>query len=60
MILCGEFGVGKSSLFRRFMSNTFTTATDRKSTMGLDNYGKIYNVGEKKLKLQLWDTGGKS
>jgi len=59
VILCGEFGVGKSSLFRRrFMSNTFTTATDRKSTMGLDNYGKIYNVGEKKLKLQLWDTGG--
>ena len=29
VILCGEFGVGKSSLFRRFMSDTFTTATDR-------------------------------
>jgi len=58
VILVGEYGVGKSSLFRRFMSNTFTTATDRQSTMGLDNFGKVYNVGEKKLKLQLWDTGG--
>ena len=29
VILCGEFGVGKSSLFRRFMSDSFTTATDR-------------------------------
>eukprot|EP00092_Neocalanus_flemingeri_P023374 GFUD01025342.1.p2 GENE.GFUD01025342.1~~GFUD01025342.1.p2 ORF type:complete len:212 (+),score=55.65 GFUD01025342.1:159-794(+) len=58
VILCGEFGVGKSSLFRRFMSDTFTTATDRKSTMGLDHYGKIYNVKGKELKLQLWDTGG--
>lgn len=58
VILCGEYGVGKSSLFRRFMSNSFTTATDRKSTMGLDNYGKVYNVNNKQLKLQLWDTGG--
>ena len=41
VILCGEFGVGKSSLFRRFMSDSFTTATDRKSTMGLDHYGKV-------------------
>ncbi|XP_023340959.1 ras-related protein Rab-2A [Eurytemora carolleeae] len=58
VILCGEFGVGKSSLFRRFMSNSFTESTDRKSTMGLDHFGKKYTVGEKDLKLQLWDTGG--
>jgi len=58
VILCGEYGVGKSSLFRRFMTNTFTTSTDRQSTMGLDNYGKVYSVKNKQLKLQLWDTGG--
>jgi len=58
VILCGEYGVGKSSLFRRFMTNSFTTATDRQSTMGLDNYGKVYAVNNKQLKLQLWDTGG--
>ena len=58
VILCGEYGVGKSSLFRRFMSDSFTTATDRKSTMGLDHFSKVYDVSEKELKLQLWDTGG--
>jgi len=59
VILCGEFGVGKSSLFRRFMSDTFTTATDRKSTMGLDHFGKNFKVGtDREIKLQLWDTGG--
>ena len=40
------------------MSNSYTEATDRKSTMGLDHFGKKYTVGEKDLKLQLWDTGG--
>merc|ERR1712141_608017 len=59
VILCGEFGVGKSSLFRRFMSDSFTTATDRKSTMGLDHFGKNFKVGtDREIKLQLWDTGG--
>ena len=58
VILCGEYGVGKSSLFRRFMSDTFTTATDRQSTMGLDHYSRVYSAEERELKLQLWDTGG--
>ncbi|KAB0798405.1 hypothetical protein PPYR_09398 [Photinus pyralis] len=58
VILCGEYGVGKSSLFRRFTNNTFVTATDRQSTLGLDHFDKTYNVGDKSLKLQLWDTGG--
>ena len=31
---------------------------DRSVTLGLDNFSKIYDVGEKALKLQLWDTGG--
>ena len=58
--MVGEYGVGKTSLFRRFATDSFTTATDRASTIGLDNYGKVYEVcdGTKALKLQLWDTGG--
>ena len=40
------------------MSDTFTTSTDRKSTMGLDHFSKVYDVENKELKLQLWDTGG--
>ncbi|KAH8408458.1 hypothetical protein KR215_005818 [Drosophila sulfurigaster] len=58
VILCGDYGVGKSSLFRRFTNNTFVTETDRKSTLGLDHIDREYNVGDKQLKLQLWDTGG--
>ncbi|XP_044268009.1 ras-like GTP-binding protein YPT1 [Tribolium madens] len=58
VILCGEYGVGKSSIFRRFTNNTFVTATDRKSTLGLDHYSKTYRVCDRDLKLQLWDTGG--
>ncbi|KAF7284038.1 RAS oncogene family member RabX6 [Rhynchophorus ferrugineus] len=58
VILCGEYGVGKSSLFRRFANNTFVTATDRKSTLGLDQFKKMYYAYGKNVKLQLWDTGG--
>lgn len=58
MILCGDYGVGKSSLFRRFATNTFVTDTDRKSTLGLDHIDREYSVNEKQIKLQLWDTGG--
>ena len=63
VILCGEYGVGKTSLFRRFSNNVFVKATDRASTLGLDHFGKVYSVGEegnggKEIKLQLWDTGG--
>lgn len=34
VILVGDFGVGKSSLFRRFMSDTFVASNDRKATLG--------------------------
>uniref|UniRef100_A0A1B6KJB0 Uncharacterized protein n=1 Tax=Graphocephala atropunctata TaxID=36148 RepID=A0A1B6KJB0_9HEMI len=58
VILCGEFGVGKSSLFRRYAFNSFVTSTSRQSTLGLDHFNKEYNVGGKNIRLQLWDTGG--
>uniref|UniRef100_A0A336MJS1 CSON002158 protein n=1 Tax=Culicoides sonorensis TaxID=179676 RepID=A0A336MJS1_CULSO len=58
IILCGEYGVGKSSIFRRYATNTFTTATDRASTLGLDHIEKTYTLNEREIKLQLWDTGG--
>lgn len=53
IILCGEYGVGKSSIFRRFANNTFVTATDRKSTLGLDHFYKTYRIGDKDLKVDL-------
>lgn len=51
VILCGEYGVGKSSLFRRFTNNTFITNTDRKSTLGLDHIDKDYRVDDKQIKV---------
>nr|CAI5864231.1 unnamed protein product [Callosobruchus analis] len=58
VILCGEYGVGKSSIFRRFTNNTFVANTDRKSTLGLDHFSKLFNASDRDIKLQLWDTGG--
>lgn len=51
VILCGEYGVGKSSLFRRFATDTFVTATDRKSTLGLDHIDKEYTVDGRPIKV---------
>jgi len=70
VILCGDYGVGKSSLFRRFTNDTFVSANDRKSTLGLDFFNKAFCTEDghnqtpcecppsSKVMLQLWDTGG--
>lgn len=69
IILLGEFGVGKTSIFRRYSQGTFvdTSAMDwsqyRESTLGLDNYSKkfecaIDNNSTKTISLRLFDTGG--
>lgn len=51
VILCGDYGVGKSSLFRRFTNDTFVTATDRQSTLGLDHIEKVYEIQDKRIKV---------
>lgn len=56
VILCGEYGVGKSSLFRRFATNTFVTSSDRKSTLGLDHFSKTCRVNDKDIKVCLCFT----
>ncbi|KAL5022159.1 hypothetical protein ScPMuIL_001314 [Solemya velum] len=58
IILCGEYGVGKSSIFRRFLNDTFTTDKCKKSTVGLDQHSRPFTVGGMEVKLTLWDTGG--
>lgn len=69
IILLGEFGVGKTSIFRRYSQGTFvdTSGMDwsqyRESTLGLDNYSKKFECttdsGETKtISLRLFDTGG--
>jgi len=58
VVLCGDFGVGKSSLFRRFVFDTFVENGGRSSTLGFDHHDKNYHVEGKDITLQLWDTGG--
>lgn len=48
VILVGDFGVGKSSLFRRFMNDTFVASTDRKATLGQHLMREIF-IGSKKF-----------
>lgn len=69
IILLGEFGVGKTSIFRRYSQGTFvdTSGMDwsqyRESTLGLDNYSRKFecqmvNNSTKTISLRLFDTGG--
>lgn len=69
VILLGEFGVGKTSIFRRYSQGAFvdTSGMDwnqyRESTIGLDNYVrkfecKLPNNETKTIGLRLYDTGG--
>lgn len=69
IILLGEFGVGKTSIFRRYSQGTFvdTSGMDwsqyRESTLGLDNYSKKFECTTdsgktKTISLRLFDTGG--
>lgn len=52
VILCGEYGVGKSSLFRRFAQNSFVASSDRASTLGLDHFDKVYKVTGREIKVK--------
>ncbi len=51
VILCGEYGAGKSSIFRRFLDNSFTENAGPRSTIGLDHIAKLFKVGNKSLKV---------
>lgn len=69
MILLGEFGVGKTSIFRRYSQGTYVDTSDmdwneyREATLGLDNFCKTFDCitdsGEsRKINVRLYDTGG--
>ncbi len=56
VIITGNFGVGKTSLFRRFITNTFN---DKYSTsIGVKVDKKVVKVDEQELSLLLWDLAG--
>lgn len=55
--LIGDFGVGKTSLVRRFVSNVFSD--DYITTVGVKIETKVVNLShENSLKLVIWDIAG--
>ncbi len=56
IILTGSFGVGKSSIFNRFIYDEF----DDKyyGTIGVRVNGREMNVNDSNIQLKLWDTAG--
>lgn len=52
----GDRAVGKTSLTRRFATNTFKE--DLKMTIGMDITKKSIKIDEEKISLQIWDFAG--
>jgi small GTP-binding protein len=57
VIIFGNIGCGKSSLVQRFLTNSFKE--DNNISVGVDFEVKLINVGNKKVKLYIWDFGTK-
>lgn len=56
VLLVGNFGVGKTSLIRRFVLNEFSE--DYISTIGVRVSTKIVELNSEKIKLLIWDVAG--
>lgn len=56
VLLVGNFGVGKTSLIRRFVLNEFSE--DYISTIGVRVSSKIVKIKDQQIKLLIWDVAG--
>ena len=56
IVLLGHFGVGKTSLIRRFVENTFSE--DYKVTIGVHISKKVIEINDKAISFVLWDLEG--
>ena len=56
VILTGSFGVGKTSLFSKFLYNTFSDKY--LTTIGVKVDRKVLEINGRKLTLILWDVAG--
>lgn len=57
IVLVGHFGVGKSSLIRRFVKDEFTS--DYKVTIGVHILKKELEINDLKVTFVIWDIEGK-
>ncbi|MEM2109071.1 MAG: Rab family GTPase [Candidatus Odinarchaeota archaeon] len=58
ILVVGDEGVGKTCLIKRFADNIFPDTS--KQTIGVDFTVKKIRIGDKLVKLQIWDFGGHS
>ena len=56
LLIIGNSSVGKTSFLFRYADDSFTSAFV--STVGIDFKVKTVFRNEKRIKLQIWDTGG--
>ena len=56
IIIIGDSCVGKTSLMRRYVKNSFSQIYQ--STIGVDFLSKIVKSGNRIVELQIWDTAG--
>ncbi len=56
VIIIGDSGVGKTSILRRYVDSEFPEV--HVNTIGVDFKVKTLMIGNKLVKLQIWDTAG--
>ena len=56
VLICGEGGVGKTTLLHRYIERKFIISTQM--TIGVEFFIKELEVDGKKILLQIWDFGG--
>ena len=56
IVLAGNSGVGKSNLLSRFTRDEFNF--DTRTTIGVGFDEKLLKIGDKKVRLEVWDTAG--
>ncbi len=56
VLVIGDYGVGKTSIIRRYIENIFNPKY--KLTIGVDFSSKYLHVDGRRVELQLWDIAG--
>jgi len=54
IIIVGDSNCGKTCILKHFQTSNFPT--EQAHTVGVEFGSKIVQIGDKKIKLQLWDT----
>lgn len=53
LILLGDYGVGKSAFFRRFVDNSFIGENCKPPTVGLDCFSKRFSAADKAITVRI-------